>query len=268
MRTAAKVALGITGAMLLAFGIEAAYIHYDRAQSAQPAAAPDYGPTDPDDLVFLKRKHPETLADLKELNGQTVWVQAPGQMDYFSASPNHADYSQRIGALPGAAEMKIVGAFQQVRPKNVATRVPAGNTQVLLTFTMPKTADPARLYAAPVGYKDATGYTFFTDDIFFYEDPRKLYDWKPEIWQAIDAHQVLKGMSQRQVSLALGAVARQMSGTYTDGEFVYDNSGHPVDVTYAAGKVTGFHPAESFQGSLEGSRTAIFPRSFGRTGSS
>ena len=247
MNRIVKVALAVTAAMLLAFGIEAAYIHYDRARSAKSASVtPDFGPTDPDDLVFLKRKHPETLTDLKDLNGQTVWMQAPGQMDYFAATPRHADYSKPAGALDGAAELKIVESFQQVLPKNVATRVPSGNEQVLLTFTMPKSANPTKLYAMPVGYKDASGYTFFTDDIFFYEDPHKLYEWSPQTWQAIDSRQVLNGMKQRQVSLALGAVARRVSGTYTDGEMVYANSGHPVDVTYAGGKVTAFHPASSF----------------------
>ncbi len=246
MNTGAKAALGITAAMLVAFGIEAAYIHYDRARSAQPAAVPDYGPTDPDDLVFLKRERPETLADLKDLNGRTVWVQAGGQMDYFAATAHRADYSKLAGILPGAAQLQIVEAFQQARPKNVATRVSAGNAQVLLTFTMPKSGDPAKLYAAPVGYRDAGGYTFFTDDIFFYDDPHKLYDWPPRIWQAIDAHQIINGMNQRQVSLALGAVARQTGGSYTDGEFVYANSGHPISVTFARGKVTSFHPADSF----------------------
>jgi len=246
MNKIVKAALAITGVMLVAFGIEAAYIHYDRAQSAKPAAAPDYGPTDPDDLVFLKRKHPETLADLKDLSGQTVWVQAPGQMEYFPATPHHADYSKAAGALPGAAELKIVEAFQQVRPGNTFTRVPAGNTQVLLTFTMPKSSDPAKLYAAPVGYKDASGYTFFTDDIFFYEDPHKLYNWSPQTWQAIESHQVVTGMKQRQVSLSLGAVAKSEGGTYTDGQMVYANTGHPIEVTFAGGKVTAFHPVGSF----------------------
>jgi hypothetical protein len=246
MHTGLKVALGMTAVLLAAFGIEATYIHYDRARSAQPAPAPDYGPTDPDDLVFLKHEHPETFADLKDLNGRTVWVQAPGEMDYFPASPRHADYSKRVGALPGAEPLKIVEAFQQALPKGIATRVPGGNTQVLLDFTMPKSSDPAKLYAAPVGYRDASGYTFFTDDIFFYEDPHKLYDWPPQIWQAIDSHQAITGMNQRQVSLALGAVARQDSGSYTDGVMIYANAGHPTAVTFSHGKVSALRAVDSF----------------------
>jgi hypothetical protein len=246
MNTGLKAALGLTGTMLLAFGIEAAYIHYDRNRPAQTAAQPGYGPTDPDDIVFLKRKHPESVADLKDLYGQTVWVQAGGQMEYFASAAHRVDYTKPAGVLPGAEPLKIVEAFQQARPKNITTRVPAGTGQVLLEFTMPKSADPAKLYAAPVGYRNAGGYNFFTDDMFFYDDPHKLWDWSPQIWQAIDSHQVIAGMNQRQVSLALGAIARQSSGEYGDGEMVYANAGHPVAVTFAKGKVTASHPAQSF----------------------
>ena len=246
MNTGLKVALGLTGVMLAAFGIEVAYIHYDRARSAQPAAAPDYGPTDPDDLVYLRHKHPETLADLKELDGTTVWVQAGGQMDYFAAGAHRADYSKPAGVLPGAAPLKIMDVFQQARPKDVATRVPPGSAQALLAFTMPNSEDPAKLYAAPVGYRDASGYTFFVDDIFFYDDPHKLYDWSPQFWQAIDSHEVVRGMNQRQVNLSLGGVARLDSGTYTDGEIIYANAGHPLGVTFARGRVTAFQHVERF----------------------
>ena len=246
MKTGLKVALGLTGAMLIAFGIEAAYIHYDRNRPEQTAAQPDYGPTDPDDMVFLKRKHPESLADLKDLYGQTVWVQAGGQMEYFAAAPHRADYTKQVGVLLGAEPLDIVEAFQQARPKGVKTRVPAGTGQVLIEFTMPKSADPAKLFAAPVGYRDASGYNFFTDDMFFYDDPHKLWNWSAQTWRAIDAHQVIAGMNQRQVSLSLGAIAKQSSGQYGDGEMVYANAGHPVAVSFAKGKVTASHPAQSF----------------------
>lgn len=243
MTSGKKIALGLTAAMLLAFGIEVAYIHYERSRPYQAPAQPDYGPTDPDDLVFLKRKHPETVNDLKDLNGVTVWVQAGGQMEYFAATGHHADYAKLAGLLRGAEPLKIVDSFQQKRPGSAATRVPPGDSQVLLAFTMPKSSDPAKLYAAPVGYRDGTGFTFFTDDIFFYDDPHQLYsDWSPEIWSAIDSHQAIPGMNQRQVSLALGAVARMKSGSYGDGEMVYANDGHPTAVTFVRNRVTAVRP--------------------------
>jgi ABC-type branched-subunit amino acid transport system substrate-binding protein len=167
-------------------------------------------------------------------------------MEYFAAAPHRADYTKQVGVLLGAEPLDIVEAFQQARPKGVKTRVPAGTGQVLIEFTMPKSADPAKLFAAPVGYRDASGYNFFTDDMFFYDDPHKLWNWSAQTWRAIDAHQVIAGMNQRQVSLSLGAIAKQSSGQYGDGEMVYANAGHPVAVSFTKGKVTASHPAQSF----------------------
>jgi hypothetical protein len=73
-----------------------------------------------------------------------------------------------------------------------------------------------------------------------------LWNWSAQTWRAIDAHQVIAGMNQRQVSLSLGAIAKQSSGQYGDGEMVYANAGHPVAVSFTKGKVTASHPAQSF----------------------
>ena len=77
-------------------------------------------------------------------------------------------------------------------------------------FTMPKSADPTKEYAVPVGYKRRQDYTFYTDEIFFYDDPHELYKhWGPEIWKAVDSHQVILGMNRTPGgSLSLGQVAR------------------------------------------------------------
>jgi hypothetical protein len=248
MTTGLKVAIGFTLALALAFGVEVVYIHYDRAQSAKPAAQPDYGPTDPDDLVYLKREHPDSMADMKALAGRTLWVQAAGQIEYFAADGTHANYAEAAGTLPGAEPLAVQGAFQQVRPKGAVTRVPAGSSQVLLEFTLPKSADAKKEYAVPVGYRDATGYTLMTDDIFFYQDPHKLYDyWGPKIWQAIDAHKAIAGMNERQAGLALGQVAKSDdAGAYGNRVVTYANSGHPMAITFVNNKATAVRPAEQF----------------------
>jgi hypothetical protein len=137
----------------------------------------------------------------------------------------------------------IKDAFEQVAPKSAPVRIPLGDRQVLLAFTMPKSADPAKEYALPVGYKEGKDYTFYTDDIFFYDDPHVLYQyWGPRIWQAIDSHQVLLGMNERQVQLSLGQVFKSDSDKYGDRTSTFDNVGHPVDVTFVKNKVTAFHP--------------------------
>jgi hypothetical protein len=94
-----------------------------------------------------------------------------------------------------------------------------------------------------VGYREGKDYTFYTDDIFFYDDPHVLYQhWGPQVWQAVDSHQVLLGMNERQVQLSLGQVFKSESEKYGDRESTFDNVGHPIDVTFVKNKVTAFHP--------------------------
>jgi hypothetical protein len=112
---------------------------------------------------------------------------------------------------------------------------------------MPKSADPRQLYAVPVGNYDGGSYDFLTDEIFFYDDPHVLYQhWGPKIWQAVDSHQVILGMNERQVQLSLGQVSKPMSEEYGNRLVVYANMGHPMAVTFVKDQVTAFEPGQGF----------------------
>ena len=118
---------------------------------------------------------------------------------------------------------------------------------MLLAFTMPRSGDPAKEYAVPVGYQQRSDYTFYTDDIFFYDDPHVLYQhWGPEIWKAVDSHQVVLGMNERQVQLSLGQVSKPMSDEYGNRLVVFANMGHPMAVTFVNNQVTAFRPNQEF----------------------
>jgi hypothetical protein len=137
----------------------------------------------------------------------------------------------------------IKDAFEQVAPKSATFRIPGGDKHVLLVFTMPKSADPAKEYAVPVGYRQGADYTFYTDDIFFYDDPHTLYShWGPKVWQAVDAHQVILGMNERQVELSLGQVSQSGSQTYGNRTVVFANLGHPMAVTFVDNRATAIQP--------------------------
>jgi hypothetical protein len=242
-----KAAIGGTLVAVLAIGGELLYLHHERNLPAKQAAAVDYGPTDPDDLVFLKKERPSSMADLKELDGKTVWVSAGGQMDYYPYAAHHADYAKSAGVLLGADPMNIKDAFEQVAPKAATFRIPGGDKQVLLVFTLPKSADPKKEYAVPVGYRQGSDFTFYTDELFFYDDPHLLYKyWGPKIWQAIDAHQVILGMNERQVQLSLGQVSQSVSNEYGNRLVVYANVGHPMAVTFVKNHATAFRPDQGF----------------------
>jgi hypothetical protein len=246
MTPSKRTAIGITLALLLTLAIRIAMIHHER-NAPWPAAPAATGTVDPDELVFLKQQRPSSLADVKQLIGATVWISAGGQLDYYPCAARHADYAHSAGTLLGAEPLAIKDAFEQVAPKSATFRIRGGDKQVLLAFTMPKSADPAKLYAVPVGFKEAGDYTFANDEIFFYDDPHQLFNhWGPKVWQAIDAHQVILGMNERQVELSLGQVSKSLSKEYGNRLVIFSNLGKPMAVTFVGNHVTAFRPDQGF----------------------
>jgi hypothetical protein len=247
MTTGKRTAIGITLALLLALAIRIAMIHHER-NAPGPEAPAATATVDPDELVFLKQQRPSSLADVKQLIGATVWVSAGGQLDYYPCTAHRADYAHSAGTLLGAEPLAIKDAFEQVAPKSATFRIRGGDKQVLLAFTMPKSTDPAKLYAVPVGFKEAGDYTFANDEIFFYDDPHQLFNhWGPKVWQAVDAHQVILGMNERQVELSLGQVSKSASKDYGNRMVVFDNVGKPMAVTFVSNHVTAFRPDQGFR---------------------
>jgi len=237
-----KIAIAITVVMLLVLAIRVALIYRERHDNTPAPEA--NAAVDPDELVFLKKQRPSSLADEKQLIGKTIWVSAGGQMDYYPATGHHADYAHSAGTLLGAEPLAIKDAFEQVAPAKATFRIPGGDKHVLLAFTLPGSA---KLYALPVGYKRGGDYTFMSDEIFFYDDPHQLFNyWGPKIWQAIDAHQVVLGMNERQVSLSLGQVSQSTSQDYGNRMVVFDNLGKPMAVTFVHDHVTAFRPDQGF----------------------
>jgi hypothetical protein len=243
MNNGAKAAIGATVVLVLAVGGEVLWLHHERNAPAV-VKAPEREVMADDDLVFLKKKRPDSMKDVKELVGSTLWVSAGGQMDYYPYVGHAAQYGKSAGTLLGAEPILVKDAVEQVAPKAATFRVPGGDKQVLLVFTKP---NDTKEYAAPVGYRQAGQYTFFTDEIFFYDDPHELYKhWGPEIWKAVDSHQVILGMNERQVQLALGQVSQSTSNDYGNRMVVFANMGKPMAVTFVKNKVTAFRPDQGF----------------------
>jgi hypothetical protein len=223
--------------MLLAVGGEVAWIHHRNAQdAAAPASTGPVYKADPDDEVFLKQEHPMSVKDEKDLKGQTLWISAGDQMEYFPVAGSKIDFAHSAGLLYGAQPIVVKDAVEQAVPPAGAKHVPAGDKQVLILFTMPGSD---KEYATAVGYKQSGDYTFEADQMFFYDDPHKLFAyWGPQVWQAIDAHKVVPGMTERQAQMALGQVSTPHGDNVGNRTVTYDNMGHPVDVTFASGKAT------------------------------
>ena len=243
MNGAVKAAIGATLVAGIAIGGELAWLHHER-NKPMVVKAPEREVIADDDLVFLKKKRPDSLKDMKELDGSTVWVSAGGQLDFYPYTWHAVQYGKSAGTLLGAEALNVKQAVEQVAPKSATFRIPGGDKQVLLVFTKP---NDAKQYAVPVGYKQDGQYTFYTDEILFYDDPHELYKhWGPEIWKAVDAHQVILGMNERQVELSLGQVSKSTSTDYGNRMVVFANLGHPMAVTFVKNKVTAFRPDQGF----------------------
>ena len=243
MNNGAKAAIGGTVVLVLAVGGELLWLHHERNAPAV-VKAPERAVTADDDLVFLKQKRPDSMKDIKELVGSTLWVSAGGQMDFYPYAGHAAQYGKSAGTLLGAEPIVVKDAVEQVAPKTATFRIPGGDKQVLLVFTKP---NETKEYAVPVGYKQNGQYTFQTDEIFFYDDPHELYKhWGPEIWKAVDGHQVILGMNERQVELALGQVSQSTSNVYGNRMVIFANMGKPMAVTFVKNRVTAFRPDQGF----------------------
>ena len=247
MDTGKKAALGATVVLVLAVGIRVGLLYRERNAPGPTATAPKQEKLPEDAYVFLKKKRPSSIADLKELYGTTLWMSAGGQMDYYPVTAKRADYAKKAGTLLGAEPMAIVGSIEQVAPKSATFRIPGGDRQVLLTFRLPAGVQGPgagdALFAVPVGYHESGQYTFYTDELFFYDDPHGLYQhWGPAVWDAVDHHRAILGMSEAQVQMALGQVSDSVSQDVGNRRVVYSNLGHPMDVIFVKDKATAIMP--------------------------
>ncbi len=95
-------------------------------------------------------------------------------------------------------------------------------------------------YATPVGAIDGSEEQYFSDLLYFYDDPHTIYtNWPKDVWTAVDAHQAKPGMNELQTRLALGQKV-QTDDPKTEGNrtVTYDADGKKWTVTFAKDRAT------------------------------
>jgi hypothetical protein len=245
MQNGPKYLIGGTLVLLVVAGVRVGLIYRANHEDAPASVAATSAPLDPDDNVYIAKQHPDSLADERALIGKTLWISAGGQMDYYRDTGKHVDYAKPVGVLLGAEPIVVKEVFEQKAPATgrAVFRVPAGVRQVLLGFTLPKSADPKALYALSVGDYDGSYYNFVSDEIFFYDDPHELYKhWGDAMWKTIDAHQAVLGMSENQAMMSLGEVTVPHGDTMGDRTVDFDDNGHPVSLKFVKNKAVSITP--------------------------
>jgi hypothetical protein len=221
---------------MLIVGARTAYIFYDRTHSGGPAKPEVVENRNLDDYVYLRPSHAHDLKSSAEaLSGKTVWVRAGNAVAYFPFDqPSHKPMPHESAPLPPLAQLQV---------KDVVM----SGTQMYAVFTFAADSKPGSVqvrsgpqlpFAVPIGAMKHGETAIYIDDIFFLDDPHKLYKhWSAETWSAVERHEVRKGMSEIQATAAMG-VGHPVSGNTGDYgnrtlEFPDLASGKTVTVTFS-----------------------------------
>lgn len=229
--------LGATLLMLLAGAVRGYFVyraHQTQAAVVQQDTTPDTHLTR-DDLIFPRNLHAATLADLQQLDGKRVWVQAAGETIYYAGSARGADLLKPIAYLKGAEPLNVVRFVSQKTPQDKTA-----DSWLVMLFH--KADDPKTLLATQVGTQVGKQDNIVADMKFYYDDPHTLYAWPAAMWQAVDSHQPLAGMNEFQANLALGQVTSTSNSDKGNRSVTYSGNGKPVEVTFVKNRATKITP--------------------------
>ena len=189
-----------------------------------------------DDFVIMRSMSIHYFENLKKMEGTTVWMKNGYVMPYFPATGGSIQFAHPVGMIPSAQKLEIKKFIKATVPSNVDTGMSHPAHQAFALFTMPP---DAKQYAVAVGDIDGSEEAYFCDLEFFYDDPHTIYDhWSKDVWAAIDAHNVIPGMSERQTHMAIGLNATFSSREKGDRTVTYDQAGKKWVVTYVKDKAT------------------------------
>jgi len=214
---------------LVAAALRLGLIYYERhAPAPSPAAQPQTA-LDPDYYVIPKKLHAYDVKTARAgLVGHSTWVREGYKFTYYryDSSRRHTDFAHPAGLLLPLEQLDIRDVVQTLPP--AAGELP----QIVAVFEK-----GGQDFAVPIGARRGEDYTIYADDMLFFEDPHQLYrHWAPQVWQAVDRHQVQPGMNEIQASFALGMGVPQPAGGQPGKTVVYPNGGNQITVIFRAGK--------------------------------
>jgi hypothetical protein len=157
-------------------------------------------------------------------------------MPYYPFEGGHIIFTKSAGFIPTAQRLDIKKVIKASAPADVDDGISHGSRQAIAIFSMP--GSPT-LYATAIGAIDSSQESYFSDVLFYYDDPHTIYDnWPKDVWAAIDAHQVKPGMSELQTRMAIGQKIHADSQSEGDRTVTYDQAGKKWTVTFVNNKAT------------------------------
>ena len=190
-----------------------------------------------DEMVQPRQLFIDDMKSARELIGKPVWVQAGYELEYFPYKGHRIDFAHKAGLLPGAQRLDLKDIITEKAPaSDTETRIPRGDKQVFAVFTMP---GDDKEYATAIGTIQGSDSTYYCDKIFYYDDPRTMYNfWPANIWQAIDQHKPVVGMNELQAAMAVGVIQQSDSSDVGNRTVYYQAGPTKWAVTFDHDKAT------------------------------
>jgi len=95
------------------------------------------------------------------------------------------------------------------------------------------------LYATVIGAIGGSEEHYFSDVLFFYDDPHGIYDfWPKNVWSAIDSHQVIPGMSELQTRMSIGQKIQTDGSSEGNRTVTYDQAGKHWTIVFVNNHAT------------------------------
>ena len=190
----------------------------------------------PDDVAVVRMMFPTTFDDVLKLENTSVWMKNGYTMPYFPFQSARIDFAKPLGVLPSAQRLDIKKVIKAATPPTVDDGISHGARQVFAVFALP--GSPA-LYVTAIGVIQGSQEQYFSDILFFYDDPHSIYDnWPKNVWAAIDAHQVLPGMSELQTRMSIGQKTQSDGSSEGNRTVTYDQAGKTWTIIFVNNHAT------------------------------
>jgi hypothetical protein len=223
---------------LLIGGIYLLVVFHQRSNPGAIAGRNAPEPVTQDDLANVRTLSASHYEDLQQLASTSVWMKNGYTITYFPATAAGViDFKHAFGLMPSLAKLDVQKIAKAAVPATVEDGMGHGTKQVFILFTQAATGK--QLFALPMGAIDGADEAYYPDLLFFYDDPHTIYShWGPEVWKSVDAHQVVKGMSELQTRLAVGQKMHPDSPREGDRTVTYDQAGKKWTVIFEGDRAT------------------------------
>jgi hypothetical protein len=247
---------------LISFAIGGIYLFSVWQHRRDPGVVPESSREPnltPDDVAVVRMMFPTSFEDALKLQGTSVWMKNGYTMPYYAFAGGRIAFAKRVGLIPSAQRLDIKKAIKATPPAQVDDGISHGSRQVFAVFALPENTSGAprpdsgtwdskvlnpsisspSQYATAIGVIDGSQGSYFSDVLFYYDDPHTIYDnWPKDVWAAIDEHQVKPGMSELQTRMSIGQKSQTDGSSQGNRTVTYNQAGKQWTITYVGNRAT------------------------------